>query len=132
MTNENLEENDAIEVVYSRVMAENEKLKNENEKLRTAIDERDDKLARANELIENSEKGKIREELRLMGCTYTATELDTMSLDELEKLKTHYKYFNPPFKSGSDFAKPTRKNIYDSLYDKYVPLEERIKQMREG
>lgn len=122
---------DAIDVIHERTMAENERLKTENEELKKALDERDKKLARANELIEQTEKAKIREELRQMGCTYGLDELDVMDLTELEKLKRHYRYFNPPFKSGADRVKP-RKNMYDELYEKYVPLDERIRQMREG
>jgi len=123
---------DAIEVVYERAQAENLRLKTENENMLNAIDELSRKLARANELIEHTERAKVRDELRQMGCTYGMEELDTMALDELENLKRHYKYFNPPFKSGSDIAKPVRKNIYDELYEKYIPVEERQKQMREG
>ena len=119
---------DPIDVVYERAMAENHRLKEENSNLLAALDDLNKKLAKANELIEHTERAKVRDELRQMGCTYGVEELDVMALDELEQLKTHYKYFNPPFKSGSDFAKPIRKNIYDDLYDQYVSVDERMKE----
>ena len=124
-------EKDAVDVVYSRVMAENEALKDENGKLKSALDSMRKELQRANELIESEARSKIIEELRRMGCTYGVEELDRMSLDRLQGLVEDYKYFNPPFKSAGDFAKPVRKNIYDSLYDKYVPVEQRIRELRE-
>lgn len=119
---------DPIDVVYSQVMAENEKLKSDLKKALDAIKEKDTKLARANELIDSSARSSIIEELRQMGCTYGVEELDKKSLEDLVKLKTDYKYFNPPFKSGGDFAKPVRRNVHDSLYDLYIPLEKRMEK----
>lgn len=119
---------DAIDIAYGRVMAENKKWEDDYTKLKKAFDDQASKLARANELIDLSERAKLREELRQMGCTYGAEELDKMALDELVELKTHFKHFNPPFKSGSDFAKPSRRSAYDDLYDLYTPLSERMKK----
>jgi len=128
MSEENKTGKDAIDIAYGRVMAENKKWEDDYAKLKSAFDELSAKLARANELIDLNERAKIRENLRQMGCTYSAEELDRMELDELVKLKTYYKYFNPPFKSGSDFAKPGRRSTYDSLYELYTPLSERMKK----
>ena len=109
------------------------RLQQEKDSLTDALVEEKTANSNLNSHIEGQVRGRLRDDLKQMGCTYGAEELGKMSLDELKTLKRHYTFFNPPtaFKSGADIVKP-RRNIYDSLYEKYIPLDERIKQMREN
>jgi len=128
---EDPKENDAIKIGVARIAAEKERLETELQEAKDALLEKDKALRRMNEFIELGERAKLREELRQMGCTYGVEEYEKMGLDALEELKNHYKHFKPPFKSSRDVAKPY-KSLYDSLYDEYVPVEDRIKKLQEG
>ena len=80
--------------------------------------------------IEQNERALAIDDLKKMGCTYGVEEFDRMSLEQLDQLKSHYKFFNPKplFKSGADVSRET-KSPFTSLDGLYVPLEERRKTM---
>ena len=80
--------------------------------------------------IEQNERALAIDDLKKMGCTYGVEEFDRMSLEQLDQLKSHYKFFNPKplFQSGADVSRET-KSPFTSLDGLYVPLEERRKTM---
>lgn len=125
------EDRDAVDIAVERQRQEFLKLKAEFDSLKDSYVNQGKELEKAKSFLEQNERAKARDELRAMGCTYSAEELDRMSLTALDDLRTHYRYFKPPFKSGSDVS-GSRKSIYDSLDDVYTPLEERKRKMQEG
>ena len=127
MTEENKETTpkDVVDIAVQRMREENldlaAKLKAATDALETVTRERD--AARA--FLEKNERGEVIDTLKKMGCTYSVEEFDKMSLDQLDQLKAHYRYFKPPvFRSGADVS-GKRKSIYDTLDDVYIPMEKR-------
>jgi len=116
-----------IDISVERLTQENLKLKAELDTLKKVFVVEEKKLADATSFLEQNERGKARDALAVMGCTYSMEELDRMSLDQLDKLKQHYRFFNPPVFKSSGKISAERKSIYDSLDDVYVPLGERKK-----
>ena len=125
------EDRDAVDIAVERQRQELLKLKAEFDSLRESYIKQGKELDKAKSFLEQNERAKAVDELRSMGCTYGMEELDRMQLTELDNLRTHYRYFKPVFKSSSDVS-GSRKSIYDSLDDVYVPLEDRKRKMQEG
>jgi len=126
------EDRTVVDIRLERVHEENQRLQSMVEQLQGELDEVRKDRDRSNATMEYEERGKMRDALRVMGCTYSAEELDRMSLDQLDSLKRHYTHFKPlPFKSSADVS-GSRKSIYDSLDEVYVPLEERKRKMQEA
>lgn len=124
-------ENEALKVAKDRLFSENERLKRQVEDLSSLLQKIKQENDEMQAFRDAEERGKLREDLRQIGCTYSAEEFDRMTLKELSTLKTHYTYFKPQFVSSSDVS-GSRKSIYDSLDDVYTPLEERRRKMQEG
>jgi len=123
---------DVIDISVENLKHENLKLKAEVDSLKGLLKSASKELTDAKSFLEQNERGKIRDQLRTMGCTYGVEELDNMSLDELDQLKQHYRFYNPPvFKSGADVSKQ-RKSMYDSLDEIYTPLTERKRSLQEA
>ena len=134
MTEENSgkEEKTVIDISVQRMREENLKLAADLKVVVDALEvitkERDESRA----FLEENERGKAVDALKKSGCTYSVEEFDRMTLDKLDELRSHYRYFKPPvFKSGADMSK-ARKSIYDSFDDVYVPLEARMKRLQEA
>ena len=134
MTEENSgkKEKTVIDISVQRMREENLKLAADLKVVVDALEvikkERDESRA----FLEENERGKAIDALKKGGCTYSVEEFDKMTLDKLDELKQHYRYFKPPvFKSGADVTK-ARKSVYDSLDDVYVPLETRMKSHQEA
>ena len=121
-------ENDPLKVSHAVLVSENERLKKDLGEALDAIQALKTEVGELKAYRESEVRGKLSEEIRQMGCTYGLEELDRMSLSELASLKEHYNYFNPPFKSGADFAPPVRKSVHDTLYELYTPLDKRMEK----
>ena len=120
-------ERTVIDIAVERLSQENIKLKAEVDSLKGLFLDKEKKLAAATSFLEQNERGKAREALAVMGCTYSMEELDKMSLDQLDQLKQHYRYYKPPVFVSSGSVSGERKSIYDSLDTVYVPMAERKK-----
>ena len=118
--------NDPLKVSHAVLVSENERLKKDLGEALDAIEALKKEVGELKSYRESEVRGKLSEEIRQMGCTYGLEELDRMELSELAQLKEHYNYFNPPFKSGADFAPPVRKSVHDTLYELYTPLDKRM------
>ena len=123
-------EKTVIDISVERMRQENLDLQ---AKLQAATDMLDSVTKERNEAakyLEQNERGIAIDDLKKMGCTYGIEEFDRMSLEQLDQLKSHYKFFNPKplFKSGADVSRET-KSPFTSLDDLYVPLEDRRKTM---
>ena len=122
------EERTVIDIAVERISQENLKLKAELDSMKNLFLEKEKKLANATSFLEQNERGKAREALATMGCTYSIEEIDNMSLDELDRLKGHYRHFKPPVFVSSGNVSAERKSIYDSLDTVCIPLSERMKK----
>ena len=119
-------EKTVVEIATERMRQEMESMKAELQATRDALARVTKERDAAAQFLERNERGIAVDDLKKMGCTYSAEEFDKMSLDELDQLKSHYRYFQPPvFKSGADVS-GKRKSIYDSLDDLYKPLKDRM------
>ena len=126
------EEKTVIDISVERMRQENlelaAQLKVATDALANITKERDV----ATTFLEQNERAKAIDAIKKMGCTYSIEEFDGMTLDALDQLKQHYRYYKPPvFISGADVSK-ARKSIYDSLENIYVPLDERTKSRQEA
>ena len=134
MTEENSgkEPKTAIEISVERMRQENLELQAQLRAVTDALEVVTKERDASRIFVEQNERGKAIDALKKMGCTYSIEEFDQMSLNALDELKAHYRYFQPPvFKSGADVSK-ARKSIYDSLDDVFVPLGERRKRLQEA
>lgn len=134
MTEENSgnEERTVIDISVQRMREENLDLKAQLKAATDALDKVTKERDASRAFLEKNERGVAIDSLKKMGCTYSIEEFDTMSLSQLDELKQHYRYFQPPvFKSGADVSK-ARKSIYESLDDVYVPLEKRTQSLQEA
>jgi len=116
----------ATERMRQQILELEGKLKAATDTLETVTKERNE----AAKYLEQNERGIAIDDLKKMGCTYGVEEFDRMSLEQLDQLKSHYKFFNPKplFQSGADVSRET-KSPFTSLDGLYVPLEERRKTM---
>ena len=122
----------AIEISVERMRQENLELQAQLRAVTDALEVVTKERDASRIFVEQNERGKAIDALKKMGCTYSIEEFDHMSLNALDELKAHYRYFQPPvFKSGADVSK-ARKSIYDSLDDVFVPLGERRKRLQEA
>ena len=127
MTDENsgTPEKTVIDIAVERMRQETESLKSQLKAATDALELVTKERNEATSFLEKNERGLAIEDLKKMGCTYSVEEMDRMSLDQLDELKSHYRYFKPPvFKSGADIS-GKNKSVADSLDSIYVPLEER-------
>ena len=137
--NKMTEENSGKETEKTVIDISVERMRQENLALETKLKAATDMLSavtkernEATKYLEQNERGIAVDDLKKMGCTYSVEEFDKMSLGELDQLKSHYKYFQPPvFKSGADTSGKS-KSIYDSLDTLYVPLDIRRKSLQEA
>ena len=126
------EEKTVIDISVERMRQENLELQAQLQVVTDALEGITKERDVATTFLEKNERGKAVDALKKMGCTYSVEEFDRMSLDALDKLKQHYRYYKPPvFKSGADVRK-VRKSVYDALDNIYVPVEERRKSLQEA
>ena len=127
----NIEEKTVIDISVERMRQENLELEAKLKAATDALEVVTKEKNKATQFLEENERGKAVDALKKMGCTYSIEEFDKMSLGELDQLKSHYRYYQPPiFKSGADVSGKT-KSIYDALDNVYVPLDERKKKLQE-
>ncbi len=131
-TSGNTPEKTVIDIAVERMRQELEGAKADLKVATDALASVTAERNKAASFLEQNERGIAIEDLKKMGCTYSAEEFDKMSLDQLAELKTHYKYFNAPsFKSGADVS-GQRKSVYSSLDTIYTSLEDRSKGLAEA
>lgn len=125
-------EKTVVEISIEDIMQENLELKARADSLQKHFETATKKYNKANSLLEQDARSKVRDELRGMGCTYGVEEFGRMSIAELKQLKQHYKAFQPPsFQSGADVSGKSG-SIYDAFDDLYVPLDKRMKSLQEA
>jgi hypothetical protein len=134
MTDENSGETErtVVDISVERMRQENLDLKAKLQAATDTLEKIKNERDKATQFLEQNERGKAVDALKKMGCTYSVEEFDRMSLDELDQLKSHYRFFKPPiFQSGADISGKS-KSVYDALDSIYVPLEERKKSLQEA
>lgn len=135
MTDENSgndTEKTVVEIATERMRQEMLEMKAELQAARDSLAKVTKERDAAAQFLERNERAAAIDAIKKMGCTYSAEEFDKMTLDQLDQLKSHYRYFQPPaFKSGADVSGKS-KSVYDALDDLYIPLDIRRKSLQEA